>query len=184
MTFSQLAQALQTLEKTPSRNTMTQILAHLFRKASREEIRKICYILQGRVAPLYEAVEFGVADKFMIRAIGRAYGTDESRVTGAFKKLGDLGAAAEVLAGKKRGKALSVSEVFRRLSEITSSAGAGSQEKKISLLAALLSDSDALSARYIARIPLDKLRLGFSDMTILDALSWITACHKSNPPPP
>ena len=57
--------------------------------------------------------------------------------------------------------------------------GAGSQEKKIGLLADILCGVDARSARYLARIPLDKLRLGFSDMTILDGLSWMIAGDKS-----
>ncbi|TMC46585.1 MAG: DNA ligase, partial [Chloroflexi bacterium] len=38
---------------------------------------------------------------------------------------------------------------------------------------------DRLSARYIVRIPLNKLRLGFSDVTMLDALSWMLAGDKS-----
>src|SRR5690606_19721942 len=32
---------------------------------------------------------------------------------------------------------------------------------------------DSLSTRYVTRIPVGALRLGFSDMTILDALSWM-----------
>jgi len=38
---------------------------------------------------------------------------------------------------------------------------------------------DALSVRFVARVPLGKLRLGFSDLTILDALSWMEKGDKS-----
>ncbi len=177
MKFSELATYFQRLEDTPSRNTMTEILADLFRASRKEEIGQICYLLQGRTVPLYEAVEFGIADKFMIRAIALAYDTSGDMVTREFKKFGDLGAAAEAL-HKGAGK-LTVSEVFTLLDTLARVGGQGSQEKKISLLADLLKGVDALSARYIARIPLDKLRLGFSDMTILDALSWMEAGNKS-----
>lgn len=177
MTFSELAKYFQRLEATPSRNSMTEILAELFSRAKPQEIGEICYLLQGRTVPLYEAVEFGVADKFMIRAIAKAYGIPDDAVKKEFKKFGDLGAAAEAL--HKGSGGLSVSDVYKALDELARVGGAGSQEKKIGLLADLLRGTDALSARYIARIPLDKLRLGFSDMTILDALSWMITGDKS-----
>lgn len=178
MTFSDLATSFQKLEGTASRNSMTEILADLFRRAHQSEIGNICYLLQGRVVPLYEAIEFGVADKFMIRAIAKAYHASEDDVRRAFKKFGDLGAAAESL-HKGKGGRLSVSEVFTLLAALARTGGAGSQDKKIRMLADLLAGVDALSARYIVRIPLGKLRLGFSDMTILDSLSWMEAGNKS-----
>lgn len=177
MTFSCLAKYFQRLEATASRNSMTEILSELFRRAKPQEIGEICYLLQGRTVPLYEAIEFGVADKFMIRAIALAYACDENKVRQSFKKYGDLGAAGEAL--HKGGGDLSVSQVYKALDTLARVGGAGSQEEKISLLADLLRGTDAISARYIARIPLDKLRLGFSDMTILDALSWMEVGNKS-----
>jgi DNA ligase-1 len=57
------------------------------------------------------------------------------------------------------------------LEEMARSGGEGSQEKKLHLMSDLLGKVDSLSARYIVRIPLDKLRLGFSDMTVLQALA-------------
>lgn len=178
MTFFQLSTYFQRLEATSSRNSMTEILADLFKKAKPSEIGKICYLLQGRVAPLYEAIEFGIADKFMIRAIAKASGVLPHEVIKEFKKAGDLGSAAELL-HKGKGASLTIAEVFSFFQEIPKEAGAGSQGKKIGLLATLLQKVDKLSARYAVRIPLDKLRLGFSDMTILDSLSWMIAGDKS-----
>jgi DNA ligase-1 len=177
MTFSELAKYFQKIELTNSRNSITEILSDLFHRARAQEISEICYLLQGRTVPLYEAVEFGIADRFMIRAITIAYHVSEDDVKRQFKKFGDLGAAAEAL--HKGGGGLTVSAVFDMLDTLAREGGTGSQEKKIGLLADLLKGVDGLSARYIARIPLDKLRLGFSDMTILDALSWMVGGNKS-----
>ncbi len=184
MTFSQLSQYLQKLEETASRNTMTEILADLFSRAGKEEIGKLCYLLQGRVAPLYDPIEFGVGDKLMIRAIGKAYGAEDEKVKRAFGKFGDLGAAAQQVSNQElrirnQGKKINVEDVYEKLLAITGMGGEGSQEKKIEALAQLLSSVDALSVRYLVRVPLDKLRLGFSDMTILDALSWVLMGDKS-----
>ena len=49
----------------------------------------------------------------------------------------------------------------------------------MSELAKLLSDLDQLSAKFVARIVLGRLRLGFSDKTILDALSVAERGDKS-----
>ena len=187
MNFSDLAIYFKKIEQTPSRNAMTEILSDLFHKAHQSEIGKICYLLQGRVVPLYESVEFGVADKFMIRAIAQAYAIDEQKILALYKKEGDLGIAAELAHGistatHKKQSHNSIVDVYEALFALARESGIGSQEKKITLLAELFANSDALSARYIARIPLDKLRLGFSDMTMLDSLSWMLSGDKSERP--
>lgn len=178
MQFSKLASYLHTLEATNSRNTITEILGELFTTADVDEIGKLCYILQGRVAPLYEAIEFGVAEKFIIRAIALAYNVSSEDVVKQFKTLGDIGKAAEAL-HQGSGGHMDVSYVFERLHDMATVSGAGSQEKKIGFLADLLRRSDPLSSRFLVRIPIDKLRLGFSEMTILDSLSWMLTGSKS-----
>lgn len=183
MQFSDLSLYFKRLEETPSRIEMTKILAELFKHAHEDEIGDICYLLQGRVAPLYEATEFGMADKLVIRAIAKACAIDDQKVQQKFKQYGDLGTAAEAIrqeGGRRRtedGK--SVRDVFAILKTIAQSGGEGSQEKKIQILSDLLISLDPLSVRYVVRIPLDKLRLGFSDMTILDAFSWMLEGDKS-----
>lgn len=178
MLFSELVRFLQNLEETASRNAITQTLAELFRQSHPGEIGKLCYLLQGRVVPLYEAVEFGLADKFIIRAIAQADGVDGARVVSEFKRQGDLGKAAQALHVARDTK-LSVSDVYEALLEIAKAGGPGSQERKIGILADILTKVDAASACYVVRIPLNKLRLGFSEMTILDSLSWMIAGDKS-----
>ncbi len=199
MTFTDLSLYFQKLENTTSRNTMTEILAELLQKATPEVSGKISYLLQGRVAPLYEPIEFGVADKMMIRAIALALNTKNAQVVEVFKKTGDLGTAAEQMKQpgfKKRlsdipqqslldtgvsikREQLSIAYVFEEYTKSANASGPGSQEEKIKILARLIALAEPLSVRYLVRIPLGKLRLGFSDMTILDALSWMEAGNKS-----
>jgi len=186
MTFSELSSYFRKLEETSSRISMTEILAELFRTVSTEEIGMVCYLLQGRVAPLYEPIEFGIADKLMMRAIAQAYSVELSFVTRTFKEFGDMGLAAENLAHKvktpKSAHVVSIPHVFDVLKKVAETGGGGSQEEKIQLLSGLLSEASSSSARYIARIPLGKMRLGFSDMTILDAFSWMLTGDKTHRP--
>jgi DNA ligase-1 len=181
MTFNELSIYLQKLEHTASRNDMVLLLAELFDKVQAEDTDKVMYLLQGRVAPLYVPLEFGMADKMILRAVALAYGEDEEKITTEFKKIGDVGDLAEKLSmGKKHSvKGIPISHVFAALEQIAKTNGTGSVEKKINLLSDLFKDLDPLSVRFVARIPVGKLRLGFSDMTVLDSLSWMLNGNKS-----
>lgn len=181
MKFSKLSEYLQKLEKTSSRNTITEILAEVFKEATSRDVDKIAYLSLGRIAPQYEGVELNFAEKMMARAIARAYGESPEYVTREYKRIGDLGNVAESFAKEKHHKKdeLSVLEVYERLYKIANLQGEGSQEKKLEEMTLLLKSLDSLSARYVARIPVGKLRLGFSDATILDALSIMEKGDKS-----
>jgi DNA ligase-1 len=176
MYFHNLATFFDKLDKTTLRNEMTEILAELFERADIDEIDKLCYLLQGRVAPLYEKIEFGVADKMIIRAISSGLNITEGDVNQSFKRTGDLGDTAmeiKLKATSQSFKKITVNEVFQIFKNVSNVNGDGSQEEKINLIGNLITQVDPLSAKYVVRIILGKLRLGFSDMTILDGLSWM-----------
>jgi DNA ligase-1 len=193
MQFKDFSQYLEKLEKTPSRNEMTKILAELFKKCSLNEIDKACYLCLGRLAPKYESIEFNMAEKMMIKALTLTAKRRVDEVQKLYKKMGDLGELALNIKNQKpacrqaRSKIkdtnqkskISINEIYNRLREIAEDSGEGSVERKINKVAKLLEELDSLSAKYVARIPVNKLRLGFSDMTILDALSWMEAGNKS-----
>lgn len=184
MTFSELSSYFEKLEKTTSRNAMIEILAELFSKTPASEIDKVIYLMQGRVAPLYVPLEFGMADKMVLKAIAKAYGIEEKEARAEFKKIGDLGEVAEKLAKEKqiKGKETSVESVFEALKKIAETGGSGSVEVKIETLSNLFKNLEPSSSRFVARIPVGRLRLGFSDMTVLDAFSWMILKDKTNRP--
>lgn len=183
MKFSQLAEYLSELEKTPSRNKMTAILAEVFSKLDKNEIDKGCYLLLGELKPKFFGIEFNIAEKLMIKAIARALDKKEAQVREKYQQTGDLGETIYELkcqmSNVKCQNNLSISEVYERLYEIAWEEGQGSVERKLKKMADLFSGLDRLSVKYVARIPVKKLRLGFSDMTILDALSWMKKRDKS-----
>src|SRR5687767_3449782 len=180
MKFKNLSKHLEKLESTASRNTMIELLAELFREADATEIDKMIYLLQGRVAPLYEPIEFGMAEKQMLKAIAFAYEVPDKTVAADYKKIGDLGVMAEKMAQHHQGGSPTVSDVFDELKKVAETGGAGSVEKKMNIMADLLKSLDPLSARFVSRIPVGKMRLGFSDMTVLDSLSWMIDGTKSH----
>ena len=183
MKFQKLSKYLEKLEKTPSRLEITRILAEVYKQAEVEETDKITYLLLGSLAPNYKVIVFNLAERMMLEVLAKAYGIEKDKVREVYKKEGDLGNTASVLAQSTKNKAhtkvLSVIGVYERLLDMAKDEGEGSQERKINEMAKILSELDPLSARYVARIPIGRLRLGFSDKTILDSLSWMEVGDKS-----
>ncbi len=195
MTFPILSQYFAKLEATTKRLEITAILVDLIKSASADEIDKILYLTNGRLGPLFDTEDFNIADKMMIRILAVAYNKKPEEINKLFGKLGDLGNVSEEIGtraslatnpdyrivGALRAKPvkISVEETYNTLSKIAFDDGSGSQDRKVQKFATLLKQMDPVSAKYLVRIPLGKLRLGFSDITVLDALSFVEAGDKS-----
>lgn len=174
MTFSNLAKYYEKLEATSKRLELIDILSQLFKESDSTEIGKICYLIQGRVAPFFEATELGMAESLVAQAIGKAYGLDKDEVLKVYRKLGNMGLAAQELAEKVKVKVKSgesVAEVFSDLRKIAEFSGDGTVEKKVTALADILQKVDPVSAKHLVNIPLGTLRLGIGDPTVMDSLS-------------
>jgi DNA ligase-1 len=182
MTFSKLATYFQKLDRTTKRLEITAILAELIKSTSASEIDKILYLAAGRLGPLFNNTEFNLADKMMLRVLALAYNKPLAEITKQFGKQGDLGDVIKEISplhSLSPLPSLSIEEVYETLLDIASDSGSGSQDRKVQKFATLLKKVDALSAKYLVRIPLGKLRLGFSDLTVLDALSVVETGSKS-----
>lgn len=169
MLISKFSQFLERLEKTPSRLEITAILKELFNETSEKEIKEVVYLSLGILAPNYESILLNLAEKMVARSIAIAYKKDLDEVTKLYKETGDLGNVAEKFSTVDR-SVLTVHDVFLNLIEIANDSGEGSQERKVEGMSKLLKNLDSLSVRYVTRIPVGKLRLGFSEKTVLDAL--------------
>ena len=186
MLFSTFAEYLRHLEKTSSRLEITRILAELFKQSSAGEIDTITYLSLGSLAPSFIGLEFNIAIKLMLRILVQTYGREEEEVRRLFKERGDIGDVAfqisdfrfQISDFQKR-HSPSIIQVYDHLVTIAREQGTGSVERKIAGFVDLLKKLDPLSVKYVVRIPVGALRLGFSDMTILDALSWMETGDKS-----
>src|SRR5205085_6717634 len=119
--FSELADYLDQLEATNSRNELVRILSELYRASSVDVIEPITYLIQGRLAPFFEPIEIGLGERMVVAAISMAYSTPKEEVDRLYRQVGDLGITAQRLAAKVEREAPSVVEVHRRLSEIANS---------------------------------------------------------------
>ncbi len=178
MKFLEVASAFADIERESSRLKMTHLLGELFKKANAEEINLIANLSLGQLQAPYLGQQFNMAEKNLIKVIAELLNDSEHTIAQQLKVCGDLGIVAGAGAWSAE-KELSVHDVYAALSDLQKISGTGSQEEKGSHLLGLLKSLDPLSAKYIVRVILGKLRLGFSDMTVIDALSWMEAGNKS-----
>lgn len=181
MTFRELAEYFEKLEATSSRLSLIDILSDLFFKAAASEVPMITYLIQGRVAPFYEPIEIGMAEKNVAASIARAYDVSREEVLKDYGRVGDLGKVAFTLAEKTRhhGKEVSIKDVFDDLRMIADFKGDGTVENRISTLEKLLKSVSSVEAKHLVRIPLGTSRLGIGDPTVLDAFAKAKLGDKS-----
>jgi DNA ligase-1 len=175
LTFSALAQTFEALEKTSSRKQLTSLLAELLGQVDASEIAEVAYLLQGRVAPLYEPVEFGLGERSVEKAVAQAFGVEPTDVRKRYAELGDLGLVVAALAMEaghaQSGQDKTIRAVFEELRGIADISGVGSGERKLNALTSLLGGLDPTSGKHLVRIPLGASRLGVGDATILAAFT-------------
>lgn len=175
MRFARFAQYLERLEKTSKRLEMFEILSELFKEADKGEVDEIVYFCEENLKPSFYGIEMGMAEKMVEKAIVKVSGRNEKDVSAESKKLGDLGLVVEKLTGKQstlfKSKRLDIVEVYNQLFKIAAAGGEGSVDKKVSMLAGLLSNCSALESRYVVRFVLGRLRLGIGDPTLMDSMS-------------
>src|SRR5690242_11272395 len=188
MKYQIVAEAYRDLEQASGRLAMIDRLAALLAATPAEVLPTVCYLCQGLIAPEFAGVDLGLAEKMAIRAVAAVVGDDTVQVASVVREAGDLGQAAERLLAARaagageRAAGLEVAEVVRTLREIAVAEGAGSQGRKLELLAGLLTRATPLEARYLLRLVTRNLRLGIGTPTILDALAQVHAGGKAARP--
>lgn len=179
MQFIEFAGYLERLEKISSRLSITEVLAELIGKMEPSETSKGIYLVLGQLGPDFANQEFGMAVKMVIRAVAIATGESIEKITKMYKQKGDLGVLLEDLSVKnEKVSKHSLTEIYEYLLAIAKDGGLGSQERKVDKLSKILLEVSATERKYISRMVVGRLRLGFSAKTVFDALSLIESGNK------
>lgn len=178
MNFKEVALVFDEIEKESSRTLITEKLAYLFQNASSKEAMHLAYLCLGELNPPYIGTQFGVAKKNMVKIIARLINQPELLVQDLVTQAGDSGSVVMHYSWPIN-QSLTVLEVYTLLNDFEKLEGIGSQEQKIEFLYQCLLRLEPVCAKYVIRIVMGTLRLGFSDMTMMDAFSWMATGDKS-----
>ena len=185
MKYSELAGVYEQLEKTSKRLEKTEIISELLKKTSAEDLEIITLLIEGRIFPNWDEREIGVASRSIIKAISAASGISTPKVEDEWRKAGDLGIVAERLIKTKKQttlhfEELTVKKVFDNLRKLAELEGLGTVDRKIQLIAELLTSAKPNEARYIVRATLQELRVGVGAGSLRDAICWAFFSDKFN----
>ena len=175
MKFKEFATYLERLETTPKRLEITDILVELISKLGHEETPEAVYLSLGYLKAPFENRVFNMADRQVVKILQAL--TDKD-VAGLYAELGDLGSVAKTVLSKNIDNKYSVTEVYGKLMEIACIGGSGSVDLKMKKTMVLLNSVDSLSAKFITRIILGTVRLGFTELTVVSALALLTGDKK------
>jgi len=182
MKYEVLVEVYERLEATTKRLEKTFVLSEFLKSA--DDLDKVLLLLQGRVFPNWDQRELGMASKLLLKAIATATGASLEKIEVVWKETGDLGTVAAQLTTKKSqvtlfSQPLTVQKVFENLRKISEMEGAGTVDRKVQLVAELLTSSKSNQAKYIIRTILGELRVGLGEGTIRDAIVWAFFAEKA-----
>lgn len=165
------------LEETTKRLEKTFLISEFLKTIPKEDIAEIVLLLQGKIFPSWDERKIGVASRLILKAINIATGINIKRIEDEWRKTGDLGIVAENLVKQKKQSTLfsaelSVKKVFDNLRKLAELEGVGTVEKKMQLIAELLTSAKPIEGKYIVRTILEELRVGVGEGSLRDAIVW------------
>ena len=177
MKYSSLVKVYEKIESTSKRLEKTHHISELLKNTDEEDIQRIVLLIRGKLYPDWDRTKIGVASKLVLKAINTSSGAGTKNINSLWKEKGDLGLVAEEVIGNKSqstlfSKDLTVSKVFSNLRKVTKMEGSGSVDRKIQLIAELLSSAKPKEAKYIVRTVLEDLRAGIGQGTMRDSIVW------------
>ncbi|PSP87392.1 DNA ligase [Halobacteriales archaeon QS_4_69_34] len=176
MKYAELVDIYRRLDATSSGLEKTAILTEAFSAADEHQLPLLVKLVRGRLYAPWTSEELGVSSSLTQRAIAKATGVSEAEIEETWRETGDLGDAAAAGITNRTQRTLVDTELTVRgvhdaLRELATYEGAGSEERRIDVVAGLLSDADPEEARYVVRTVLGHLRVGIGDGTVRDAIA-------------
>ncbi len=164
------AQAADAVAATTKKLEKVRLVAEYFRSRPVDEAAQAAVFLSGRAFPAWEERTLQVGGTLLWRTVGEISGKGEVALTAAYRRHGDLGAAAQdVLERSGPAKSsLSVDDlaaIFDELARTSTSA------RKLSLLQDLLRRATALEAKYVIKIISGDLRIGLRESLVEEAIA-------------
>jgi ATP-dependent DNA ligase I len=167
-----LAPAGEAIARTTKKLEKTQIVADYLRSRSADEVAVSAVFLSGRPFPAYEQATLGVGGTQLWRAVQELSGKSEAAMTAAYRRHGDLGAAAyDVLSTKAQqptSQSLNVVQVEQAFRQIAATRGAAA---KLKLVRDLLVQATPLEAKYLVKIMTGDLRIGMKESLVEEGIA-------------
>jgi DNA ligase-1 len=164
------AQTADAVAATTKKTEKVRLVAEYLRSRPVDEAAQAAVFLSGRAFPAWEERTLQVGGTLLWRTVGEISGKGELALTAAYRRYGDLGAAAQEIMGQTAPaqSALSVSELAVAFDELARTSTAS---RKLSLLQDLLRRATAVEVKYVIKIIRGDLRIGLRESLVEEAIA-------------
>jgi len=179
MEFRALAELCERLEAITKRNLMIAMAADFLRQLNEDEVEPAISMILGRSFPKWDQRNLDVSWSTLVTVIRRLTGIDWKSFSSILKDQGDIGSTVEMVFQTNKirkqttllDKPLTILEVRRILETMAETSGQGSRERKERLIEALIGKANALEAKYIVKVIIGEMRIGFQEGLMEAAVS-------------
>jgi DNA ligase-1 len=164
--FAQLCEAVS---KTTKKLEKRKLVADYFRAQPEQTASQAAIFLSGDVYPAFSERTLNVGGAIVWRAVQQLTGASEEQMAQAYRRHGDLGAAAHDLwPAEFSGSVLTLPDLAKLLDEVASARGPSAKSERV---IALLRQCSALEAKYAIKILVGDQRIGMRESLVEEAIA-------------
>ena len=163
-----LAEACEAIAATTKKLQKTALVAEYLKSRTTNEAAISTVFLSGRPFAKWEEATMQVGGSLLWGIVTELSGKDESVLTAAYRKYGDLGAVAGEVLQARSGQGLGILEVAAAFRQIAAVRGPAA---KSALVRELLLQATPLEAKYIVKIITGDLRIGLKESLVEEAIA-------------
>src|SRR5438445_8328970 len=163
------ARAGETIRATSSKLEKTRVLSDYLRALEPDDLRRAVLYITGRALPPSDARVLNLGAAALFRVISQMTGLSAEELSSIYRRHQDPGDwTFEVLQGKTNPRPYSLREIGGAFDAIEASRSMAAKQE---VLTGLLSELDALSARYVIKILSGEMRIGLQEGLVEDAVA-------------
>ena len=166
--MKKLAETCEAIAATTKKLQKIALVADYLKSVEVNEAAVAAVFLSGRPFPVWEETTLQVGGRLLWRVVAELAGKDESALSEAYRKLGDLGAVAGEVLPARSEPGLSVIEVESAFRQIAAARGSIA---KTSGVRDLLEKMTPREAKYIVKIMTGDLRIGLKESLVEEAIA-------------
>ena len=168
--MQRLAELCERIAATTKKTEKVALVAEYFRSRELPDAAVSAVFLSGRAFPAFDERTLQIGGSLLWKLVSEITGARDSTLTAAYRKRGDLGAAAfdVLLAHATSSSTISLQELRTTFDNIADTRTATA---KAALLKALLQRATALEAKYILKIITGELRIGLKESLVEEAIA-------------
>ena len=166
--MQELAKSCEAIAGTAKKLLKTAIVADYLKSHPSDEAAVAATFLSGRSFPSWEETTLQVGGRALSRIVADLSGKDESDLTAAYRRHGDLGSVAGELLPQRSGQGLGVLEVESTFRQIAAARGPAA---KAPIIRSLISRATPLEAKYVIKIMTGDLRIGLKESLVEEAIA-------------